>query len=72
MRLTAQDLHRLGVIDAVIEEPIGGAHRNPATIIAAVGDAVVSALKDLKAVVPGELRQQRRTKFLEMGKVGLS
>lgn len=72
LRLTAQDLHRLGVIDAVIEEPIGGAHRNPATIIAAVGDAVVSALKDLKAVVPGELRQQRRTKFLEMGKVGLS
>ncbi len=72
LRLTAQDLHKLGIIDTVIEEPIGGAHRDQRTIIAAVGDALADALQSLKGVVPADLRQQRRTKFLDMGKVGLS
>ncbi len=71
LRLTAQDLHRLQVIDQVIEEPVGGAHREPERAIAAVGEALEEALRARKAVPAGELRQQRRQKFLDMGKVGL-
>ncbi len=71
LRLTAQDLHRLGVIDTVIEEPVGGAHRAPQDTVATVGRALQGALEERLAVPRGELRQQRRQKFLEMGQAGL-
>ena len=71
LKLTAQDLEKLGIIDAVIPEPLGGAHRKPETSIAAVGDAIEGALKDLAGNDGGALRARRREKFLAMGKRGL-
>lgn len=71
LRLTAQDLHRLGVIDAVIDEPLGGAHREPDVAIKAVGDEIVKQLEALDGQDGGQLRARRREKFLDMGKKGL-
>jgi len=67
LRLTAQDLLRLGVIDAVIPEPLGGAHRAHEAAIAATGDAVEKALLPLLKLDGPSLRAARRTKFLQMG-----
>jgi acetyl-CoA carboxylase carboxyl transferase subunit alpha len=67
MRLTAQDLHQLGVVDQLIPEPLGGAHRAPAEAVAAVGDALEQALEPLRALSAAELRRRRREKFLAMG-----
>jgi acetyl-CoA carboxylase carboxyl transferase subunit alpha len=67
MRLTAQDLHELGVIDEIIPEPLGGAHRAPDQTIAAVGDALELALEPLLVLSGAELRHRRRQKFLAMG-----
>lgn len=72
LRLTAQDLERLGVIDEVLPEPLGGAHRSPMEALTAVQDALRRALAELEEKSPEELRAARRDKFLEMGKVGLS
>ncbi len=71
LKLTAQDLLKLGVIDDVVPEPLGGAHRNRKDTIAAVGDAVERALEELADLEGGLLRSRRREKFLEMGKQGL-
>jgi acetyl-CoA carboxylase carboxyl transferase subunit alpha len=71
LRLTAQDLLRLGVIDAIVPEPLGGAHRDPAAAIAATGDALAEALPPLLTQDGAALRQARREKFLHMGKRGL-
>ncbi len=71
LRLTAQDLKQLGVIDNVIPEPIGGAHREREQAIAAAGDAVAEALDELVEFDGMELRNKRREKFLAMGKNGL-
>ncbi|NNG04650.1 MAG: acetyl-CoA carboxylase carboxyl transferase subunit alpha, partial [Inquilinus sp.] len=71
LRLTAQDLRQLGVIEEVIREPIGGAHRYPGKVIEAVGDAIERALFDLRSVDGGALRAGRRDKFLAMGDKGL-
>jgi acetyl-CoA carboxylase carboxyl transferase subunit alpha len=71
LRLTADDLKRLRVIDTVIPEPIGGAHRDPTAAIASVGDAVAEALTPLLSVASAVLRQRRREKYLEMGREGL-
>jgi acetyl-CoA carboxylase carboxyl transferase subunit alpha len=68
LKLTAQDLQRLGVIDGIVDEPLGGAHRDPATTIAAVGDAVEAELRRLSELDPGVLRARRRDKFIEMGR----
>ncbi|MEZ5930600.1 MAG: acetyl-CoA carboxylase carboxyltransferase subunit alpha [Alphaproteobacteria bacterium] len=68
MRLTAQDLHGFGVVDRIIQEPVGGAHRTPAQVISAVGDAIDAALQPLLALSGSEIRHHRRRKFLEMGK----
>jgi len=68
MKITAQDMIRFGVIDSIITEPIGGAHRDPAAAIAAAGDAIADALAALGRLDPAELRQQRREKFLAMGR----
>ncbi|MEM9627093.1 MAG: acetyl-CoA carboxylase carboxyltransferase subunit alpha [Pseudomonadota bacterium] len=67
MRLTAQDLQGFGVVDRIIEEPVGGAHRLPADAITAVGDAIDNALTPLLAMTGAEIRRHRRQKFLEMG-----
>ena len=70
LKLTAQDLLRLEVIDSVIPEPVGGAHRNPDAAMRAVGDALESALRPLLALDGAALKAQRRAKFLAMGKTG--
>ncbi len=67
MRLTAQDLHQLGVVDQLIPEPLGGAHRAPAEAIDAVGDVLEHALEPLLTLSAAELRCRRREKFLGMG-----
>ena len=71
LKLTAQDLLALGVVDAVIAEPLGGAHRYPEETIATVGDALERALGELAGIEGGALRARRRQKFLDMGKRGL-
>jgi acetyl-CoA carboxylase carboxyl transferase subunit alpha len=68
MKITAQDLLRFGVIDEIIKEPVGGAHRDPTAIIAATGDAIASALDDLRNLDRDSIRTQRRQKFLEIGR----
>jgi acetyl-CoA carboxylase carboxyl transferase subunit alpha len=67
MRLTAQDLHELGVVDEIVPEPLGGAHRSPAATIDAIGDALEQALAPLLVVSGAELRHRRRQKFLGIG-----
>ena len=67
LRLTAEDLCKLGVIDATIPEPVGGAHRDPDSAIAAVGDEIERGLRALIDVPGGELRARRREKFMRMG-----
>lgn len=67
LRLTAQELLRLGVIDRVVPEPLGGAHRVPQEAVARLGDALDEALRPLAAIDGETLRRQRRQKFLAMG-----
>ena len=71
LKLTAQDLMKLGIIDAIIPEPLGGAHRLPEPAIAAVGDAIETVLRPLAALDGATLRKERREKFLAMGHRGL-
>ncbi len=68
LKITAQDLKKLGIIDVIIPEPTGGAHRNHAKVIAAVGDAVSSNLQSYAGVSADVLRTQRREKYLGMGR----
>jgi acetyl-CoA carboxylase carboxyl transferase subunit alpha len=68
MRVTAQDLQKFGIIDKIIEEPVGGAHRQPAEAIKATGDALAEALISLDNLPPAEIRRQRREKFLAIGR----
>jgi len=72
LKLTAQDLHELHVVDRVIEEPLGGAHRNPKATIQAVGQVLGEALDELADIEGGILKARRREKFVDMGKSGLS
>lgn len=72
MRITAQDLKKLGLVDEIVPEPLGGAHREPEAALAALGDAIALALNPLKTLTPESLRARRREKFLAMGKLGLS
>jgi len=67
MRITAQDLKRLGIIDDIVAEPVGGAHRGRGETITATGDAVARALGSLSDLPPDALREQRRDKFLAIG-----
>lgn len=71
LRLTAEDLRGLGVIDATVPEPVGGAHRDPESAIAAVGDEIERSLRALIDIPGGELRARRREKFMRMGRNGL-
>lgn len=68
MKITAQDLKKLGVIDEIIAEPMGGAHRASATAISVTGDAIARALKAFSGVSPDVVRTQRREKFLGIGR----
>ena len=72
LKLTAQDLFKLGVIDEIVEEPLGAAHRERAATISKVGRAIASHLRDLSQLDGDILRTRRREKFLEMGRKGLS
>jgi acetyl-CoA carboxylase carboxyl transferase subunit alpha len=69
LKLTAQDLERLAVIDGIIEEPIGGAHRDVETTYQRVGDTLNDHLETLLKFEGGQLRAKRRDKFLAMGRL---
>ena len=71
LKITAQDLLKLNVIDEVIPEPVGGAHRDHEKTMAALGKSLDQALNDLSALSAEKLRSLRREKFLNMGRVGL-
>ena len=68
MKITAEDMERFGVIDAIVPEPAGGAHRDPAAAIAAAGEAIGQAFDDLKGLDRETVRRQRREKFLAIGR----
>jgi acetyl-CoA carboxylase carboxyl transferase subunit alpha len=68
MKITAQDLLRFGVIDFIIAEPPGGAHRDPAAAIALAGDAIEQALRDLSGMSREAIRRARQDKFLAIGR----
>jgi acetyl-CoA carboxylase carboxyl transferase subunit alpha len=72
LRLTAQDLQKLGVIDRIITEPLGGAQRGQSASIEAVGKAIEAMLKELSGKKPDALIKDRRQKFLSMGSKGLA
>ncbi|WP_417261251.1 acetyl-CoA carboxylase carboxyltransferase subunit alpha [Celeribacter sp.] len=72
LRLTAQDLQKLGVIDQIIPEPLGGAQRDREATIAAVGKAIEAMLAPLQKKKPETILKDRRKKFLEMGSKGLA
>ncbi len=69
MKITAQDMMRFGVIDQIVPEPAGGAHRDPAGAIAAAAEAIAGALEELRPLDGAAVRQQRREKFLAMGRI---
>jgi acetyl-CoA carboxylase carboxyl transferase subunit alpha len=70
LRLTAQEILEFGVIDEIVGEPVGGAHRDPEQAIDAVGDAMQKALSALIGRESTWLRTHRADKFLAIGRVG--
>lgn len=68
MKITAQDMLRFGVVDTILKEPVGGAHRDPAAMIAATGEAIAQALDELKELDGAAIRKQRRQKFIDIGR----
>jgi len=68
MKITAQDMVRFGVIDSIVAEPTGGAHRAPSEAIAATGEAIANAFSELAGLDRDTVRRQRREKFLNMGR----
>ncbi|MEX2312042.1 MAG: acetyl-CoA carboxylase carboxyltransferase subunit alpha [Rhodospirillales bacterium] len=72
LKLTSQDLLKLGVIDQVISEPLGGAHRDPLGMMTRTADMIEKSLDDLDKTSGPDLIRQRRQKFLDMGSKGLS
>src|SRR3546814_12175072 len=69
MKVTAHDLKSLGGIDGIVPEPLGGAHREPSAAIGALGDAIAGALGELDGLDAAALREDRRAKFLAIGRV---
>jgi len=69
MKLTAQDLSALRVIDKIVREPVGGAHRDPAAAAAALGNAIVAQLREMEGTPPAELRRRREERFLRIGTI---
>jgi acetyl-CoA carboxylase carboxyl transferase subunit alpha len=72
LRLTAQDLTKLGVADRVIPEPLGGAHRDAPAAIKSVGDAIKAMLAEMDGQKPKALIADRRRKYLDLGSKGLA
>ena len=72
LRLTAEDLYSLGISDQIIEEPVGGAHRDPDRAIESVKAAIASMLASLNSKKPKDLINERRKKFLKLGSKGLA
>jgi acetyl-CoA carboxylase carboxyl transferase subunit alpha len=70
MKITAQDLQQLGIIDGIIAEPIGGAHRDGIEVVRSAGETIVQALSAYEGLTPAEIRKERREKFLSMGRSG--
>lgn len=68
MKITAQDLKALGIIDVIIPEPVGGAHRDGALVLRRGGDAVAKALGEFSGLSPEAIRRQRHEKFLAIGR----
>jgi len=68
MKITAQDLKKLGIIDKIIKEPVGGAHRNPHKTIKSVGNSISGMIKTLAPLTPDERIAARREKFLKIGR----
>ncbi|HTO62584.1 MAG TPA: acetyl-CoA carboxylase carboxyltransferase subunit alpha [Bradyrhizobium sp.] len=68
MKITAQDMLRFGVIDTILKEPVGGAHRDPQAMITAAGEAIETAFVELRNLDADAIRKQRRQKFLEIGR----
>jgi acetyl-CoA carboxylase carboxyl transferase subunit alpha len=68
MKITAQDLKTLGVIDVIISEPVGGAHRDPALVFRRTGDSIAKAFSDLSGLGPEGVRRQRHDKYLAIGR----
>jgi acetyl-CoA carboxylase carboxyl transferase subunit alpha len=68
MKITAQDLLKFGVIDRIVGEPTGGAHRDPQAAIARAGDAIAAALSDMAGLEPAQIVAQREEKFLAIGR----
>ncbi|MDO9499665.1 acetyl-CoA carboxylase carboxyltransferase subunit alpha [Falsiroseomonas sp.] len=71
LRLTAEDLRKLALVDAVVPEPLGGAHRDAPAMLAAVSRQIWDSLEPLLALDGATLRARRREKFLEMGRAGV-
>jgi len=69
MKITAQDLLKFGIIDAIIPEPSGGAHSDPSAAIAATGKAIGKALDDLAKLPQSKIRSARAEKFMNMGQI---
>ncbi len=68
MKITAQDLDKLGVIDVIIREPVGGAHRDRALAAQVTGDAIAKALAEFDGKTPAEIKKQRHDRFLQIGR----
>jgi acetyl-CoA carboxylase carboxyl transferase subunit alpha len=68
MKITAEDLKSLGIIDGIITEPVGGAHRDPNAVIEKTGTVIADALKELSGRTGDELRSDRRQKYLAIGR----
>jgi acetyl-CoA carboxylase carboxyl transferase subunit alpha len=68
MKITAQDLVRFGVVDAIVPEPTGGAHRDPAAAVAAMGEAIGSALGEMRGLDRASIVRLRREKFTAIGR----
>ena len=71
LKLTAGDLTKLGIVDEIISEPIGGAHRNKNEIILKVGKSLERSLKKFNKITPDQILEERRKKFLDVGKFKL-
>jgi len=72
MKITAEDLLKLKIVDRIIGEPQGGAHADPEAAIRAVGDAVEEELKKLSNLSPDEILKQRAERFYAIGRAGLA
>jgi acetyl-CoA carboxylase carboxyl transferase subunit alpha len=72
MKITSEDLLKLKIIDAVVKEPLGGAHRDPQRAVGQAGKAIEKALGDLEGLSPAELKRQRRERFYAIGREGLN